>query len=199
MFRFEIETTRPDETEMRGEQLARCLPRGTVLALEGDLGAGKTTWTRGLLRGLGLPTNDYSSPTFTLCQSYGSPELGQLHHFDVYRLEGAEAFCEAGLEEVLNDDQAWVIVEWAHRIQAVLPADHWTLRLERLAPSSEGGGQPEAMDWLHLNPGQPLILDDQQLPERRRLTLSVPGPLSTQQLDTLKQTLWDWQMQGGSI
>ncbi len=103
----------PAETEALGERLGRAAPRGLVIALSGDLGAGKTQFVRGLARGLGI-SNRVHSPTFTLVNEYGGGRL-KLFHLDLYRLETAEQILSAGIEEYLSPDGVSV-VEWAERL-----------------------------------------------------------------------------------
>ncbi len=91
----------PRETESLGEQWGREARRGWVIALSGDLGAGKTQLVRGLARGLGV-TARVHSPTFTLVNEYGGGRL-RLFHLDLYRLETAEQIRGAGLEEFLQN------------------------------------------------------------------------------------------------
>ena len=100
------------DTEVAGEQLASTLAAGDVVLLEGQLGAGKTAFVRGLARGLGASDADVSSPTFTLIQEYRGGRL-PLHHVDLYRLEPAEV-ADLGLDELISGD-AVVAIEWAER------------------------------------------------------------------------------------
>jgi tRNA threonylcarbamoyladenosine biosynthesis protein TsaE len=105
----------PAETEALGEQFGRAARRGQVIALSGDLGAGKTQFVRGLARGLGF-TGRVHSPTFTLVNEYGGGRL-KLFHLDLYRLETPEQIASAGVEEFLAPDGVSVI-EWAERLSA---------------------------------------------------------------------------------
>jgi len=105
-------THSPAQTEALGESWGRCASQGLVIALTGDLGAGKTQLVRGLARGLGSPVRVHS-PTFTLVNEYGGGRL-RLFHLDLYRLETAEQIRSAGLEEYLTPDGVTVI-EWADR------------------------------------------------------------------------------------
>jgi tRNA threonylcarbamoyladenosine biosynthesis protein TsaE len=100
------------ETEAAGERLASTLVAGDVVLLEGQLGAGKTAFVRGLARGLGASEGDVSSPTFTLIQEYRGGRL-PLHHVDLYRLEPEEV-ADLGLDELISGDGV-VAVEWAER------------------------------------------------------------------------------------
>jgi tRNA threonylcarbamoyladenosine biosynthesis protein TsaE len=103
----------PADTEALGEKFGRAARRGLVIALDGDLGAGKTLFVRGLARGLGA-TGRVHSPTFTLVNEYGGGRL-TLFHLDLYRLETREQILSAGIEEYLTPDGVSV-VEWAERI-----------------------------------------------------------------------------------
>ena len=109
----ELLSRSPAETEALGEQFGRAARHGQVLALSGDLGAGKTQFVRGLARGLGI-SGRVHSPTFTLVNEYGGGRL-KLFHLDLYRLETAEQILSAGVEEYLSPDGVSV-VEWAERI-----------------------------------------------------------------------------------
>ena len=105
----------PADTEALGEQFGRSAQRGLVIALSGDLGAGKTQFVRGLARGLGI-SGRVHSPTFTLVNEYGGGRL-KLFHLDLYRLESAEQILSAGVEEYLKPEGVSVI-EWAERLKA---------------------------------------------------------------------------------
>ena len=114
-------------TEESGRDLARRLRCGDVVLLEGDLAAGKTTFVRGLVAGLGGDPNAVSSPTFVLLQSYDCTFDGVsvLHHVDLYRLADEVAdLREVGLEEVLSEKTAVVAVEWPKDLLATwMPPD----------------------------------------------------------------------------
>src|SRR5579871_3125812 len=100
------------ETESLGEQWGREANRGLVIALSGDLGAGKTQLVKGIARGLGITTRVHS-PTFTLVNIYAGGRL-TLYHLDLYRLETPEQILSAGLEEYLSPDGV-AVIEWAER------------------------------------------------------------------------------------
>lgn len=118
-----------------GERLARELPAGATVLLIGNLGAGKTTLTKGIVQGLGAAAADeVSSPTFTLIHEYGSPAA--VYHVDLYRLENAREAAGLGLEE-LFDSPAMVIVEWGERFLELMPAERVEIRLRAL----EGDGR----------------------------------------------------------
>jgi tRNA threonylcarbamoyladenosine biosynthesis protein TsaE len=122
-------THNESETEALGAALGQLLLPGDVLALVGDLGAGKTCLARGVARGLGID-EPVTSPTFILVAQYSSAAGFPLYHADCYRFEQAttEAM-DIGLDELLLDDGV-AIVEWAERIEALLPADHLRITIE---------------------------------------------------------------------
>ena len=103
----------PAETESLGEVWGRAAQRGWVIALSGELGAGKTQLVKGLARGLGIPARVHS-PTFTLVNEYAGGRL-RLFHLDLYRLETHEQILSAGLEEFLVPEGV-TVMEWAERI-----------------------------------------------------------------------------------
>lgn len=129
-----VTLTGPEAVEAYGERLAAVARVGDVIALSGDLGAGKTTLARGLLRGLGLE-GEAPSPTFTIVQTYDPPEVRlPVWHVDLYRLDDPRHAIELGLEEAF--DETLVILEWPERLGALLPASALRLTLE-------GAGEPE--------------------------------------------------------
>ena len=116
------------ETEAIGENLGRTLMPGTVLAYKGDLGMGKTAFTRGLARGLGC-VDAVTSPTFTIVNEYeGSLPL---FHFDMYRLEDADALFDIGWEDYLRRGGVCA-VEWSERVTEALPEDTLWVTLSRV-------------------------------------------------------------------
>lgn len=110
-----------EATEAIGQELANKLVPGSVVALDGDLGAGKTQFTRGICRGLGLDAEDVCSPTFTIVNEYVYPEDKMpLFHFDTYRLTGEDDFLASGLDEYFYRGGVCVI-EWSSIIEGLLP------------------------------------------------------------------------------
>jgi tRNA threonylcarbamoyladenosine biosynthesis protein TsaE len=120
----------PDEaaTLALGARFAQpaCLAKGLSIWLHGDLGAGKTTFVRGLLRALG-DTGPVKSPTYTLLEVHAVSGLN-LYHFDFYRFESPEEFLDAGLGEYFNDASV-CLVEWPERAQGCVPSPDLRLRL----------------------------------------------------------------------
>jgi tRNA threonylcarbamoyladenosine biosynthesis protein TsaE len=104
------------------------LRKGDILALSGELGSGKTCFTSGLARGLGVDEKyQITSPTFTLINEY--PARCKLYHFDVYRLNGYSEFEDLGYEEYFCGDGI-VVIEWAEKIVQILPADTFFISFE---------------------------------------------------------------------
>lgn len=120
------------ETERIGEELARTLKGGEVIAMYGDLGAGKTAFVRGLARGLGIDAR-VSSPTFTIVNEYlGNPDL---IHFDMYRLSSAEELFDIGWEDYLNRG-AICAVEWSENVSDAFFGDEINVKIEKTGDSS---------------------------------------------------------------
>jgi tRNA threonylcarbamoyladenosine biosynthesis protein TsaE len=112
-------------TAALGERLAAHARPGDVIALHGDLGAGKTTLARALIRRLAGPETEAPSPTFTLVQTYQTPGLA-VWHFDLYRLEHPGEARELGLEEAVD---GLCLIEWPERLGRYLPATRLEVRL----------------------------------------------------------------------
>lgn len=132
-------------TQALGERLGRVLSAGSVVALRGPLGAGKTTLTQGVARGVGSD-EPVTSPTFVLMQIYESGRL-PLYHFDAYRLEGPDELLAIGVEDYLWGDGA-VLMEWPERAGDLLPADHLEVMIDfegegRRIEFKAGGAQSE--------------------------------------------------------
>lgn len=138
-------TNSPAETEALGQRLAETLQPGDVIAYTGDLGAGKTAFTRGLARGLGI-TERITSPTFTIVNEYLGGRL-PLFHFDMYRLGSSEELYEIGWEDYLARGGVCA-VEWSENVREALPPDAVTVTIAR-CPENDGwrsitieGGEP---------------------------------------------------------
>ena len=123
-----IETFSPQETFAFAEQMARKATAGDVYTLIGDLGVGKTVFTQGIARGLGI-TEPISSPTFTIVQEYESGRL-PFYHFDVYRIGDVEEMDEIGYEDYFYGE-GLTMIEWANLIQEILPEHYTQITIEK--------------------------------------------------------------------
>ena len=137
---MEFITHSPAETEAVGQALGNALSPGTVIAYLGDLGAGKTAFTRGLARGLGC-TDMVTSPTYTIVNEYLSGRM-PLFHFDMYRLRSADDLFDIGWDDYLERGGVCA-VEWSENVRQAME-DAITVRLEKLSEDSrkitiEGG------------------------------------------------------------
>lgn len=122
----EIITHSPEETERLGETLAELLPLGTVVALRGELAAGKTCLVRGMAKKYARG-EIVSSPTFTIVNQYGQNPA--LYHVDLYRLETVSEVRDLGYEELFEPDGV-TVVEWAERAESLLPEKRLDIYLE---------------------------------------------------------------------
>ena len=120
---FSFEAASPEEMKQIGEAIAKHVNAGDVLALEGDLGAGKTTFTKGLAKGLGIKKT-VNSPTFTIIKEYKGRI--PLYHIDVYRLENH--YDDLGFDEYFEGDGV-TVVEWAPLIKDELPSEYLAIKI----------------------------------------------------------------------
>ena len=127
-----FETHSEEETIELGRKIASELPKRAVVLLIGNLGAGKTTFAKGILSGLGAAEPDeVTSPTFTLIHEYGG---GRVYHIDLYRLDTPQQIATLGLDEIL-DCEAVVLVEWGERFPDLFPAGRIEIRLDAVTES----------------------------------------------------------------
>jgi tRNA threonylcarbamoyladenosine biosynthesis protein TsaE len=124
-----LKTHSVEKTIRFGARLAAALERGDVVAISGELGTGKTALVKGIARGLGVP-QDVTSPTFTLIHEYDGGRL-PLHHIDLYRLHSPQQALAIGIEDYLNGSGVTVI-EWAEKIESLLPERTTRIRIESL-------------------------------------------------------------------
>ena len=123
-----FETHSAEETYELGRTIARQLPRRAVVLLIGNLGAGKTTLTQGIVSGLGAASREeVSSPTFTLIHEYSD----RVYHVDLYRLDTEAEVATLGLDD-LFDREAVVLIEWGERFPRLMPSERIEIRLEHL-------------------------------------------------------------------
>lgn len=122
-----------EDTREFGRRLAQALQPGAIVALVGDLGAGKTRLVQAFAAALDVPPDVVNSPTFTLVQEYAGRI--PLRHCDTYRLRNPEEFLDLGLDELFARDGI-ALVEWADRVAHLLPRDVLTIRIEITSPDS---------------------------------------------------------------
>lgn len=113
-----VTTHSPEETIEFAKKIGALLRGGDIIAYKGGLGAGKTTFTRGLAIGMGLP-DEVSSPTFALVNEYRGRDI-TLYHFDMYRIMNAEALETTGFYDYISDDSV-IAAEWSENIEDCLP------------------------------------------------------------------------------
>jgi tRNA threonylcarbamoyladenosine biosynthesis protein TsaE len=123
------------ETDILGLRLAAALDTGIVVALNGQLGSGKTRFVRALCAGLGINTDHVNSPTFVIQQLYTDGRI-PVAHFDTYRLADVDEFLSIGADEFLNSDEWLCLIEWAERIQEALPPDHLAISILQTGTTS---------------------------------------------------------------
>ena len=122
------------DTDRLGAKLAELLPDGSVVALIGTLGAGKTRLVQAIAEASGVPKNTVTSPTFVLIREYDEGKR-PIYHFDAYRLEGESEFRALGPDEYF-DGFGLTFIEWADRVPNSLPVEHLTIEIEVLSADS---------------------------------------------------------------
>lgn len=125
--KMEYETQSEQEMRRLGQNLGASLKGGEVIELIGDIGAGKTTLTKGIAAGMGID-EDVQSPSFTLSRVYDSPSGVRLAHYDFYRLSDPGILADE-LAEVAGDPKIVTVVEWAEIVNDVLPSSHITINI----------------------------------------------------------------------
>jgi tRNA threonylcarbamoyladenosine biosynthesis protein TsaE len=126
-----------EDTLQAGARLAMTLTDGAIVGLDGPMGAGKTSFVRGLAMALGVPSHAVASPTFTLVMEHALKDGRVLRHVDAWRLPGADALEELGWFEWAGASRTLTIVEWAGKIDAALGGDTLRLHLDY----DEGSGR----------------------------------------------------------
>lgn len=122
----------PEMTVAFGRRIADCTGPGSIIALESELGGGKTVLAKGIASGLGVEDTDtVTSPTFTLVNTYDGNE-GIIYHIDLYRIASPGEAVTIGIEEIFESGST-VIIEWAERIEALLPENTFRVRIRILS------------------------------------------------------------------
>lgn len=144
---IKIITKTPQELEYVGKRMAQFVNAGDFLALDGDLGAGKTLFTQGLAQGLNV-LEDINSPTFTIIHEYESGKL-PLYHMDVYRLKQPEEMYDLGYEEYFYGNGV-TVVEWAQIIESLLPDEYLAIEIVVIPEGRELRFTPYGEHYEHL-------------------------------------------------
>lgn len=124
---FDFYSHSPEQTRRLGMRLGEFLHPGDVICLQGDLGAGKTTFVQGIAAGWGS-LDDVSSPTFVLVNVYRKAQGAELYHFDTYRVESALEAEELDLDDMLSKGP--LVIEWPERLLNILPEEKLWIKLE---------------------------------------------------------------------
>ncbi len=140
-----VNTNSAEETMQFAEKLAKVLGKGAVLLLHGDLGAGKTHFVKGFVKGIGSKSV-VTSPTFTLLNIYDDGKL-PIYHFDMYRLSSKEEAEEIGFNEYFdaNNSNGIVLVEWPEKVEGLITCPHINVQIKKLDENKReiivGGGK----------------------------------------------------------
>lgn len=127
---MELRTNTSQQTKDLGIKTAEKLKPGDVVAFYGDLGSGKTTFIQGVLEGLGIEQR-VTSPTFVLIKMYVTPKRQTVFHVDLYRLESNQDIKSLGLVDILQDDNAITLIEWAEKVEDMLPQQVKRIELKK--------------------------------------------------------------------
>ncbi len=130
--KFTLISRNESETDSFGLSFAECIDAGVVIALNGELGSGKTRFVRSLCAGLGIDTLQVTSPTFVILQLYTDGRV-PVAHFDTYRLADPDEFLAIGADEYVDSPDWLCLIEWADRVIDVLPADRLEINLFQTA------------------------------------------------------------------
>lgn len=128
--KIELITNSANDTIEFGKSVARAVGSGSVISLVGDLGAGKTTFTKGVARAMGIMDN-VTSPTFTILNEYVGEEA-RLYHFDFYRIEDESELEELGFEDYFPSSDGLTVVEWVEKAPSVLPKRFYQITFEKI-------------------------------------------------------------------
>jgi len=124
-----IYTKSPKETKQFAADYAKKCKKSRLICLFGDLGSGKTVFTKGFADYLGIPEKSIKSPTFTFLREYKSKK-GNFYHFDFYRIENSDDMLEESLEEIFSQKDSWIVIEWPQHIQSILPKERIEIYFE---------------------------------------------------------------------
>jgi tRNA threonylcarbamoyladenosine biosynthesis protein TsaE len=119
------------ETEEIGKKVAKTVKYGTIISLRGNLGTGKTIFTKGFAKGLGIK-EIVVSPTFNIVKEYCTGSGNWLYHIDLYRINDAHSALAFGIDEYMSDKNAMTLIEWAERIEEILPPHALDVEIKRI-------------------------------------------------------------------
>ncbi len=134
-----------EQTLQFASDFAKSVPRGSVIGFIGGLGMGKTAFTSGFVKGLGIDA-EVSSPTFAICNEYIG-ENARVYHFDMYRIESWDDLYSTGYFDYLND-KSYILAEWSENIFGALPDDAIIIEIEKLGENSRKFYIKEKSDYL---------------------------------------------------
>lgn len=120
-----------EETEEIGKKVANAVKYGTVISLRGNLGTGKTVFTKGFAKELGIK-EIVASPTFNIVREHNAGNGKWLYHIDLYRLNDSNSALAFGIDEYMNDENAMTLIEWAERIEDILPPQTIHIEIKRI-------------------------------------------------------------------
>ena len=143
---MEIITNNSDETTIFAEKMAKNIKGSKIILLSGDLGAGKTTFTKGFAKGLGIE-EIVTSPTFTLLNEYNSNP--KLYHFDMYRLSSKEEAYELGFQDYFNKNDGIIIVEWPENVNGLIPKPYTLIDFKKTSNNSRKIIVTEVKKWTY--------------------------------------------------
>lgn len=138
-----IEVTSEQATKDLAEKIGAALIGGEVFELVGDVGAGKTTFVKGLAKGLSVD-DEVQSPSFTISRVYDGRDDIQLVHYDFYRLTDAGIMANE-LDEMINDPKTVTVIEWADIVEGVLPENHYTISFESPSETDRSITVPDSL------------------------------------------------------
>lgn len=123
------------QTRQIALQIGQKLSPPSILCLYGDLGSGKTVFTKGIAKALGIPEREIKSPTYTLVREYKTKKL-HFYHFDFYRIEALDDLMLQNLQEIFQQPNAIIVIEWPERLKEALPAKRLDLKFEYINENS---------------------------------------------------------------
>jgi len=130
-------STSAEQTQKFAQDFAKKLTGNQILALDGELGSGKTTFVQGLAKGLNIDDN-ITSPTFVIYKKYKTQnkKIKNFYHFDLYRIQDPQEILDLGFEEIINDPNSIIAIEWSEKIKDILPQNTIHINFEYINKDS---------------------------------------------------------------